>query len=139
MSETQPVPEKTNAAPTVQDSPTLKPGGILSNWKTRVGIIATALIAVVFGLFVLVFFWQHLIAGMGMRSWSSHARATPIECMIKDTNNDGYVSCSAMLSGEVVPLECGASVFNIGCRVNYGAAAAPPVRPLNLPNVRERS
>lgn len=130
-------PENTPNPPT-ETSSVAKSGGFWSQWKIRVGLIITAIVAVVLGLFLLVFFWQHLVAGMGMKSWSTHAGANPVECMIKDTNNDGYVSCSAMLHGEVVPLECGASIFNIGCRVNYGAAAAPPLRPSNLQPLRSR-
>jgi hypothetical protein len=136
MSETQ--PEKSKIAPTVQNSPPAHSGGLLNSWKLRTGLIATVLVSAFLGIFILAFFWQHLVAGMGIKSWSTQAGATPIECMIKDTNSDGYVSCSAMLKGEVVPLECGASIFNIGCRVNYGAAAAPPTRQLTLPSVRGR-
>ncbi len=104
---------------------------LLGDWRFKFGLIGSVIGFAVLGLFVLLFFWNHTVAGMGMRSWASSANATPIECMIKDTNNDGYVSCSAMLQGQVVPLECGSSLFNIGCRVNYGAAAAPQVRSQN--------
>jgi hypothetical protein len=131
-----PQPEKTNSTPPVQNSLTAKWGEILNNWKVKTGLIAAVLFTAFLGVFLLVFFWQHWVAGMGMKSWSSHAGATPIECMLKDSNSDGYVSCSAMLTGEVVPLECGANIFNIGCRVNYGTAAAPPVRQSTLPSVR---
>ncbi|MFB2896540.1 hypothetical protein ACE1CI_26810 [Aerosakkonemataceae cyanobacterium BLCC-F50] len=143
MSETQPE-QTTNQSPTVVTStpvatPTVttpsatqpvqaKVSGFFNNWKVKAGIIGTILAIFAIGIFTLNFFWAHIIASMGMRDWSKHANAQPIECMIKDTNSDGYVSCSAMLRGEVVPLECGSSVFNLGCRVNYGAAAAPPVR-----------
>jgi hypothetical protein len=114
-------------------SPTSTPPGnsssnFFSDWRVRVGLLVGTVGGLILSLFLVGFFWPHWLAGLGMRSWSSHANATPIECMMRDTNDDGYVSCSAMLKGEVVPLECGASVFNIGCRVNYGAAAAPPVR-----------
>ena len=136
MSETQPQTEQVNVTPPVPNASALQPSGFLSSWKLRAGLLISAVVAVSLGLFLLVFFWHHLIAAAGMRSWSSHAGAKPIECMIRDTNSDGYVSCSAMLQGEVVPLECGASIFNIGCRVNYGAAAAPPVRSPNLTKVR---
>ncbi|MGB3204582.1 MAG: hypothetical protein WBB28_06305 [Crinalium sp.] len=129
MSEAQ--TEQTNTPVEVQISPTVKSGSIFSSRRVRVGLITTAVVSITLSLFLLIFFWHHIIAGRGMKSWSSHAGATPIECMIKDTNNDGYVSCSAMLQGEVVPLECGSSIFNIGCRVNYGAAAAPQVRSFN--------
>ena len=137
MSETQ--PETTNIAPPSQNAPTTQSGGFLSNWKVRAGVIGTVIVSAILGLYLVFFFWAHWVAGVGMKSWSSRAGATPIECMIKDTNSDGYVSCSAMLQNEIVPLECGASIFNIGCRVNYGAAAAPPVQPSNMPNVRGRS
>lgn len=129
MSEAQ--TEQNNTPVEVQISPTVKSASIFSSRRVRVGLITTAVVSITLSLFLLIFFWHHIIAGMGMRSWASHASATPIECMIKDTNNDGYVSCSAMLQREVVPLECGASIFNIGCRVNYGAAAAPQVRSFN--------
>jgi hypothetical protein len=104
---------------------------LLADWRLKFGLIGSGIGVVVLGLFLLLFFWHHMVAEMGMRSWASSASANPIECMIKDTNNDGYVSCSAMLQGQVVPLECGSSLFNIGCRVNYGAAAAPQVRSPN--------
>lgn len=136
MSETQ--TENTNVTPSVSKPPQAKFGGFMSNWRFRAGLIVTAVATVSIGLFTLVFFWGHIIAGFGMKSWSSHADASPIECMIKDTNSDGYVSCSAMLRGEVVPLECGASIFNIGCRVSYGAAA-PPVRQAIPTDSRGRS
>lgn len=131
--------EKTNDTPPTPNSPVAKLRGILSDWRFKAGLIGTAIISAFLGLFLVVFFWQHLVAGMGIRSWSAHAGAKPIECMIKDTNSNGYVSCSAMLQGEVMPLECGANLLNIGCRVNYGAAAAPAVRSSSLPNVRGRS
>lgn len=105
---------------------TTKVEGILNSWQVRVGLIASALL----GLFLLWFFWSHMIAVWGMKGWAAAAGsdARPIECMIKDTNGDSYVSCTAILKEQVVPLECGASVWNKGCRVNYGAAAAPVVR-----------
>jgi len=126
MTETQdkPINEST---PTPEAAQT-QPGNFLQSWKFKAGLITTAVISVFIGFFLLVFFWHHIVAGMGMNSWSSRAGAEPIECMMKDTNNDGYVSCSAMRNGDVVPLECGVSIFNIGCRVNYGAAAAPSLR-----------
>lgn len=111
------------------NSPIAKVTNALGSWKVKAGLLGTAVVSIAVGIFLLTFFWSHIIAGMGMKSWSSRADAQPIECMIKDTNSDGYVSCTAMLKGEVVPLECGASIFNLGCRVNYGSAASPPVHP----------
>jgi hypothetical protein len=116
---------------TIDSSPTgkgpiAKVTNALGSWKVKAGLLASAALAIAVGIFLLTFFWSHIIAGMGMKSWSSRADAQPIECMIKDSNSDGYVSCTAMLKGEVVPLECGSSIFNLGCRVNYGSAASPP-------------
>ncbi|MDY6939499.1 MAG: hypothetical protein SWY16_17850 [Cyanobacteriota bacterium] len=102
--------------------------GFFSNWKVRGVFIGILVLTLGLGGFLLKFFWNHIVAEQGMRIWSASANARPIECMIKDTNADGYVSCSATLDEEIVPLECGASIFNIGCRINYGAAAAPPLR-----------
>lgn len=130
--------QTTNVSPPVSQPLKDKQGGIFSGWKFKAGLIISLVVATLICLFLLMFFWAHLVAGMGAKSWSSRAGATPIECMIKDSNNDGYVSFSAMLKGEVVPLECGASIFNIGCRVNYGAAAAPTIRPSTVPNARPR-
>ena len=126
MTETQDKP--INESTPTPDASQTKSGNFLQSWKFRAGLITTAIVSVFLGFFLLVFFWHHIVAGMGMKSWSSRAGAEPIECMMKDTNNDGYVSCSAMRNGDVVPLECGVSIFNIGCRVNYGAAAAPSLR-----------
>lgn len=124
MSENQPE----NNQEVASNNLSTKLTGVLQNWKVKTGLIVGVVISIVIGLFLINFFWAHIVAGIGMNSWSKRAKAAPIECMIKDTNNDGYVSCSAMLEGEVVPLECGASVFNIGCRINYGSAVAPRLR-----------
>lgn len=94
-------------------------GNFLNSWKLKAGVAVTVL----FGVFLLTFYWQHIIAVVGMNSWSARSGAKAIECMVRDTNDDQYVSCSALLDQQIVPLECSASLFNIGCRVNYGTAA----------------
>ncbi|MFM9265485.1 hypothetical protein [Tychonema sp. BBK16] len=99
-------------------------GNVLSSWKLKVGLA----VAVLFGVFLFTFYWQHIISVVGMKSWSARSGAKPIECMVRDTNDDQYVSCSALLDQQIVPLECSSSLFNIGCRVNYGTAAANPRR-----------
>ncbi|PSB50684.1 hypothetical protein C7B67_13625 [filamentous cyanobacterium Phorm 6] len=101
-------------------------GNILGSWKLKAGLA----VAVLFGVLLLGFYWQHIIAVAGMKSWASRSGAKAIECMVRDTNNDEYVSCSALLDQQIVPLECSSSLFNIGCRVNYGTAA-PNLRKLN--------
>lgn len=131
MSENQEV--TTTVSPPTPNEEKAMSGNFLQSWKLKTGLIVTAIVGVLISLSLLVFFWSHIVAGMSMKDWSKRAGAMPIECMIKDTNDDGYVSCSAMLRNEVVPLECGSSIFNMGCRVNYGASA-PPVRPVPLPN-----
>lgn len=97
-------------------------GNVLSSWKLKAGLAVAAL----FGVFLFSFYWQHIIAVVGMKSWSSRSGAKAIECMVRDTNDDQYVSCSALLDQQIVPLECSSSLFNIGCRVNYGTAAPNP-------------
>lgn len=99
-------------------------GNVLSSWKLKVGLA----VAVLFGVFLFTFYWQHIISVVGMKSWSARSGAKPIECMVRDTNDDQYVSCSALLDQQIVPLECSSSLFNIGCRVNYGTAAPNPRR-----------
>ncbi len=101
-------------------------GNVLSSWKLKVGLA----VAVLFGVFLFTFYWQHIIAVVGMKSWSARSGAKAIECMVRDTNDDQYVSCSALLDQQIVPLECSSSLFNIGCRVNYGTAA-PNLRRIN--------
>lgn len=59
----------------------------------------------------------------GLKGWANHAQAQAIDCMIQDTNDDQYISCTAKLDNQIVPLECGTSLFNMGCRVNYGNAS----------------
>ncbi len=130
MSETQGSSESAQPVETVATKNplnTLKSqvGSILGSWQVKVGLVS-----VVIGVVALtVFFWQHEVANLGMKLWSARAGATPIECMIKDTNGDQYVSCSAILNDQVVPLECGASIFNVGCRINYGAASPGVIKP----------
>jgi hypothetical protein len=94
-------------------------GNVLNSWKLKAGLA----VAVLFGVLLLSFYWQHIIAVAGMKSWASRSGARAIECMVRDTNNDEYVSCSALLDQQIVPLECSSSLLNIGCRVNYGTAA----------------
>jgi hypothetical protein len=108
-----------STSPTVVDQIQVKTNQIFNSWKLKAGL---AILAVV-GALMVYFFWAHIVAVQGMKGWSTSSGAQPISCMIKDTNDDGYVSCSALLEEEVVPLECGASIFNVGCRINYGAAA----------------
>jgi hypothetical protein len=101
-------------------------GNILGSWKLKVGLVVVPIL----GVLLFTFYWQHMIAVVGMKSWSARSGAKPIECMVRDTNDDQYVSCSALLDQQIVPLECSASLFNIGCRVNYGTAA-PNLRRMN--------
>ncbi len=117
-------PENTNPITFLSANLVERLTAILKSWQFKVGIVLSVLLA---GFFI-IFFWQHFVAVWGMKKWSARAGAQPIECMIKDTNNDQYISCSAMLKDQVVPLECGSSIFNIGCRINYGAAASPNIR-----------
>lgn len=120
-----PNPTDTQDATSVSASPPffgqikVKINETFSSWKLKVGLIILGVI----GAGLVIFFWPHVVAAQGMKGWSASSGAQPISCMIKDTNDDGYVSCSALLEEEVVPLECGASIFNLGCRINYGAAA----------------
>jgi hypothetical protein len=90
-----------------------------ASWRFKL----VAVISVLIMTLLLVFYWQHLIAVMGMNMWVNHANAKAIDCMVRDTNDDEYISCTAMIDDQVVPLECGTSIFNIGCRVNYGSAS----------------
>lgn len=126
MSENQ--AETTNEALSWQEKLQGGVGKLFSSWKVKVGFIVTVIVGIVIGGFYFTYFWHHWVAELGMKKWSNSSGAKPIECMIQDTNGDQYVSCTALLKGEVVPLECGASIFNVGCRVNYGAAA-PSIRP----------
>ncbi len=121
-------PENTNLVTSSWTNLSNKLKEILKSWQLKVGIVVSILLAV----FLVSFFWQHFVARLGMKAWSAQAGAVPIECMIKDSNDDQYVSCSAMLNEQVVPLECGSSIFNIGCRVNYGSAASPNTRQIKL-------
>ncbi len=100
-------------------------GAFFSSWKFKLGVVLTSLVM----FFLLVFFWSHLMVVTGMKLWAGSAEAKPIECMMKDTNGDEYISCTALLDGQVVPLECGTSILNLGCRVNYGTAS-PSIRSL---------
>jgi hypothetical protein len=118
MTENQPVDTPTPMTTSIMDSIKGFVGKILSSWTVRITLLAIVLLGV--GIFA--FFWQHYVAELGMKMWTKSSGARPIECVLKDTNNDNYVSCSALLGDQVVPLECSSSLFNLGCRVNYGSA-----------------
>lgn len=98
----------------------------LGSWQFKVIIGAIAVLS----LFWIIFTWQHIIAMQSLKGWANHAQAEAIDCMMQDSNNDKYISCSAKLDNQIVPLECGTSLFNMGCRVNYGSAS-PSVKKSN--------
>lgn len=112
------------SSPSFIDQIKMKIGDILSSWQVKVGLVVSVVLVVGLSWF----YWQHFVATMGLKQWSSESGAEPISCMVRDTNDDQYVSCSAKIDAQIVPLECGASILNIGCRVNYGAAAPPSAR-----------
>ncbi|HBW56593.1 MAG TPA: hypothetical protein DEF27_01840 [Oscillatoriales bacterium UBA8482] len=118
MTENQPADTQTPMTTSILDSIKGFVGKILSNWTVRIILLGIVLLSV--GIFA--FFYQHFVAEMGMKMWTKSSGARPIECVLKDTNNDNYVSCSALLGDQVVPLECSSSLLNLGCRVNYGSA-----------------
>ncbi len=119
MTENQPVDTATPMTASIMSSIKGFLGNLLSSWTVRI----TLLVIFLLGVGICAFFYQHWVAEFGMKIWTKSSGAKPIECVLKDTNNDNYVSCSALLGEQVVPLECSASLFNLGCRVNYGAAA----------------
>ncbi|MFB2876750.1 hypothetical protein [Floridanema aerugineum] len=95
-----------------------KVNGFFSNWKVKAGIIGTIVAIFAIGIFTLNFYWVNIVATKGLKDWSKHANIQPIECMMRDTDNNGYVSCSAKDNdGKPIALECGSNIFNIGCRV----------------------
>ncbi|XWK88750.1 MAG: hypothetical protein U7127_01415 [Phormidium sp.] len=127
MSETQ-SEQTTNQSPTVvTPTDTTAPAkkvvpattsGFLNNWKLKAGIIGTVLVIFAVAIFTLNFYWVNIVATKGLKDWSKHANVQPIECMMRDTDNNGYVSCSAKDNdGKPIALECGSNIFNIGCRV----------------------
>ena len=105
------------------NQPKLQIKNFFSSWKFKLSIILIS----VFVTILIIVFREHLIAVQGMKGWASHASAQPIDCMLQDTNGDKYISCTAKLNEQIVPLECGTSFLNIGCRVNYGNAS-PNIR-----------
>ncbi|HEY9865983.1 MAG TPA: hypothetical protein V6D21_17565 [Candidatus Obscuribacterales bacterium] len=118
MTDNQPTETPTSMTTSILDSIKGFIGKILSNWIIRISLVGI----VVLGVGIFAFFYQHFVAEMGMKMWTKSSGARPIECVLKDTNNDNYISCSALLGDQVVPLECSSSLFNLGCRVNYGSA-----------------
>lgn len=118
MTDNQPTETPTSMTTSILDSIKGFIGKILSNWIVRISLVGI----VVLGVGIFAFFYQHFVAEMGMKMWTKSSGARPIECVLKDTNNDNYISCSALLGDQVVPLECSSSLFNLGCRVNYGSA-----------------
>ncbi|WRH68820.1 MAG: hypothetical protein RSE13_12210 [Planktothrix sp. GU0601_MAG3] len=118
MTDNQPTDTPTSMTTSIPDSIKGFIGKILSNWTVRISLLGIVVLAVG----ISAFFYQHFVAEMGMKMWTKSSGARPIECVLKDTNNDNYVSCSALLGDQVVPLECSSSLFNLGCRVNYGSA-----------------
>lgn len=61
------------------------------------------------------------------RNWGEDVKS--VECMTKDSDSDGYVSCTVLLKSapaQPVPIECGTErgmSCNSGCRVATGNSA----------------
>lgn len=89
------------------------------SWKFKLIVALIVVVAIAYT----VLFWQHIIAMQSLKGWAKQAEAQAIDCMIQDTNDDNYISCTAKLDSQIVPLECGTSILNMGCRVNYGNAS----------------
>jgi hypothetical protein len=113
---------------TANDSFVVKIKKFISHWKFKLSVVLISLVGILF----IIFFWQHIIAVQGLRGWAKHAQAEVIDCMTQDTNGDQYISCTAKIDTQIVPLECGTSLLNMGCRVNYGNASPTIKLPENL-------
>ncbi|MFM6454588.1 MAG: hypothetical protein ACKPH7_22605, partial [Planktothrix sp.] len=98
MTENQPVDTSTPVTTSIMDNIKGFLGNLLSSWTVRIILLAIFLLSV--GIFA--FFYQHWVAELGMKLWTKSSGAKPIECVLKDTNNDNYVSCSALLGEQVV-------------------------------------
>ncbi len=96
----------------------VKKTSLLFNWKLLLvfGVL-------VFSLILLTLFWlygEHFVAVQSMNTWTNDVNGESVNCVFKDTDSNGYISCTAMVNKQLVPLECGTNIFNLGCRVsNY--------------------
>ncbi|MDY7022597.1 MAG: hypothetical protein SWJ54_14780 [Cyanobacteriota bacterium] len=100
----------------VQSEPiTNKVGGFFNSWKFKLGLVVAGILALFIGY--VSFYYPYWISTWGLKGWAAESGAEAIDCMMRDTDNNGYVSCSAKIEQKVFPLECGADIFNIGCRV----------------------
>ncbi|MEL7036224.1 MAG: hypothetical protein AAFO04_11475 [Cyanobacteria bacterium J06592_8] len=109
MSEIQP------ETPIQTDSVDNQVEGFLSSWKLKLGLVVAGILAIATA--AIIFWYPHTVSTWGLKGWAAESGAEAINCMMRDTDNNGYVSCSAKIEQKVFPLECGASIFNIGCRV----------------------
>ncbi len=124
MSEVQPespkpievVPQPQTVSPKQTEDLSDQVGGFLKSWKFKLGVVLAGIIAIGVGIFI--FYYPYWIAMTGLTRWSEESGSQAIDCMMRDTDNNKYISCSARIDQKVFPLECGASLFNIGCRVS---------------------
>ena len=56
------------------------------------------------------------------------ARERTVSCMNVDTDQNGYVSCDAVVDGRALPIECAANAGCIGCVCNEGCKARTVVQ-----------
>lgn len=106
----------------VEKTPITQIRDFIGSWKFKTFLLLLGIFTV--GVIYFLSSLTHQMAVKGMKMWASHAKATPVDCVFRDTNNDGYISCTAMVKDQVLPLECGTSPFNVGCRVNYGGVSS---------------
>lgn len=90
-------------------------GGFLNSWKFKLGLVVAGIVAI--AIAVAAFWFPYWVSMQGLNRWVAESGAEAIDCMMRDTDNNGYISCSAKIDQKVFPLECGADIFNIGCRV----------------------
>jgi prepilin-type N-terminal cleavage/methylation domain-containing protein len=57
-----------------------------------------------------------------LQEFSHTADITPIGCASRDTDGDGYISCTARdnVTKQLIDVQCASSPFNSGCKLSKG-------------------
>ena len=93
---------------------------LISGWKWKLPVLVVLICTSIF----FFFYGQHFMAVKSMNAWANDVSGKPVNCVFRDTDSNGYISCTAMVNEKLVPLECGTNIFNLGCRVNYSGGVS---------------